>query len=121
MDSDGALTPERIAELRAWAESPDAGWSDPAWVMGLAETVRPLLDAEAIVRALADAPAPLRDYEWAAGEDEACEECTACGTSVSHGEWERDRPILRAPDRHEPDCPWRLAREWVAQHPEEKT
>ncbi len=49
---------------------------------------------EKIVRALAAAD-PMQTYE---------DDCALCSSAVAPG------------DPHEPDCPWRLAVEWVASH-----
>jgi hypothetical protein len=62
------------------------------------------MDAERIVRALATTdPA---DYDT--------HECRLCGNVSwnSDGPEQQVRALL-----HKPDCPWRLARAWVAAHP----
>ena len=66
------------------------------------------LDADQIIRALAKLAAPI-DSEYS--------DCALCGGEVHH--WHDD--ARTALDIHTEDCPWRLAREYVAQlEPEEQ-
>ena len=60
------------------------------------------MDAEQIVRALAAAEPPLVPITTA--------DCTLCDALGSNEH-------IREPDGHDADCPWRLAREWVATSP----
>lgn len=64
------------------------------------------MDAELIVRALAAADAPF-DREYGT--------CAFCG--MQDPDNHRAAPIPEATGPHKPDCPWQLAREWVATHP----
>lgn len=64
--------------------------------------------AKQIVRALAAEMAPI-DSEY--------DRCGLCGQKFDHEE-SMDGPAAK---RHQPSCPWRQAREWVAAHQEETT
>lgn len=61
------------------------------------------MDAELIVRALAAADAPV-EAEFGM--------CMLCPM-----EFRTLDERYKDPSAHEPDCPWRLAREWVAANP----
>jgi hypothetical protein len=61
------------------------------------------MDVEQIVRALAVADAPVE------AEFGQCMLCPAEFRTRDEG--------YKDPARHKPDCPWRLAREWVAANP----
>lgn len=62
------------------------------------------MDAEQIVRALAASdPVGFDNQEEPA--------CTLCEAAL----WNRMPQPLDDPATHDPNCPWRLAREWVAQ------
>jgi hypothetical protein len=62
------------------------------------------MDAEQIVRALAKDDPPVMDG-WV-HDDTPCAYC-----------WKDPGPDPSELAGHEADCPWRLAREWVAAHP----
>jgi hypothetical protein len=70
------------------------------------------MTAEQIVRALTAADAPV-DAERA--------ECLLCGMAFRHlrpgPQLAWDEADGNDPADHKPGCPWRLAREWVEQHP----
>lgn len=61
------------------------------------------MTAEEIVLALAKREPPT-DTEW--------DNCKLCWVDFGRRTGREDDPA-----NHEPDCPWRLAREWVAAHP----
>lgn len=63
------------------------------------------MDAEGIVRALAAKDAPL---------DPEVFDCILCRAGWVAG---TDPELQQDPQRHAPECPWRLAREWAAAHP----
>jgi hypothetical protein len=66
------------------------------------------MDAERIVRALASAdPKAFSSFEERV--------CGLCWAKPVTGDIE-DVELLD-PTKHKPDCPWRLAKEWVAAHP----
>ena len=61
------------------------------------------MSPEEIVRDLAEQPPPTAsDDEWRTAY---CLHCTGTGNPVSHAD----------------DCPWRMAREWVAQNPDNRS
>jgi hypothetical protein len=63
------------------------------------------MDAEQIVRALAGAdPRAFNSFEERV--------CGLCWAKPSGADIEDQE--LEAPANHQPDCPWRLAREWVS-------
>lgn len=60
------------------------------------------MDAEQIVRALADAPNPVEgDFGL----------CMLCEAEFRRRDYEGQAD----PEHHSPTCPWRMAREWVAE------
>jgi hypothetical protein len=70
------------------------------------------MDAEQIVRALAREDAPIE-----AGDDLSWPRCLFC--EVDEGFYNPANRLFYEDvvGAHKPDCPWRLAREWVAAHP----
>lgn len=77
---------------------------------GVGALVRGGQQPEAIVRALAEMdPAVLRDHEWG---------YHGCGCCDMPEVLTEDEQVLADPSRHEPDCPWRMAREWTAANAE---
>lgn len=111
---------------QAWI-APTGWWPDVVRVLGLPvvrrvgvteltvsmddpEEARPVTTAKQIVRALATERAPI-DTEY--------DRCHLCGQQFDHEE-SMDGGA-DAVERHQPTCPWRQAREWVAAHPEATT
>lgn len=64
------------------------------------------MDAEQIVRALAALRAPVSDSI-------PPPECTLCQAEAEGDYTNSDAYWIPDPASHKPDCPWRLAREWV--------
>lgn len=70
------------------------------------------MDAEAIVRAMANAlPAFTLDDLISPGR------CVYCG--ADDGNKRLGHPPLSDPTQHDGGCPWALAARWVAEHPDE--
>jgi hypothetical protein len=67
------------------------------------------MDAEQLVRALADADGPVAYEE--ADDWTRCLLCNAEGPAKRFG-----GPSFLDETSHHPTCPWRLAREWVKEH-----
>lgn len=77
-------------------------------------TVRPVPELEVIVRALAEMdPAVLRDGDW--------DDYLSCGCcDMDEVPKAEEKVVLADPSRHEPDCPWRMAKEWVSRQTDDK-
>jgi hypothetical protein len=49
--------------------------------------------------------------------DETATVCITCEAVLEGSAWDGAGNIVNGPTEHEPSCPWRRARQWVADHP----
>ncbi|HEY5986956.1 MAG TPA: hypothetical protein VIV12_11355 [Streptosporangiaceae bacterium] len=99
-------TQAKVEQLREWLANCQA--SEFHGMHQRMVSIHARFDAEQIVRKLAEREPP----------QGGCDFCAATGEDLYW--WRRyDATYIPDPNGHEPDCLWRLAREWVAAHPAE--